>query len=104
QPVAQTIDRDTGQFGFPTGGGALSMQAGRDILGLAVSTSPGQWQPREGRPATEESPEAVPTRWGVDVARFGWNAGSLGGGDVSVRAGHNVMNLSVAAADGGIQK
>ena len=33
--------------------------------------------------------------------RFDWNAGTFGGGDLVVRAGHDIRDLSAAAADSG---
>ena len=97
----ETDNRDRGpSFGYPTGGGQLSMSAGNDILGFAITSAVGDWQPRAGKPASGGTDD-IPTQWGVDVGRFNWNAGSLGGGDVSMRAGHDVLNVSVAAADSG---
>ena len=90
-------------FGFADGGGQVSLLAGRDLTGFAITQSVGDWQPRAGRVATDSS-EAIPVQWGVDIARFGFNAGSLGGGDVNVRAGRDVLNFSVSAANSGAQQ
>jgi hypothetical protein len=90
-------------FGFAQNGGQLSMLAGRNVAGFAVTQSVADWQPRAGRLATD-SAAAIPVQWGIDIARFGFNAGSLGGGDVNVRAGGDVLNLSVSAANSGAQQ
>lgn len=80
---------------LPTRGGQLSLNAGNDIRGNGMRQSVGSWQVRQGDTFANSSEPA----WGTDLQRFGWNAGTLGGGDVSVRAGQNIFDLSVAAAD-----
>ncbi|MEJ0087436.1 MAG: filamentous hemagglutinin family protein [Pseudomonadota bacterium] len=82
---------------FPTGGGALAIRAGRDVAGSEVVQAVGAWQPRRGR----LTGAVEPVRWGVDVNAFGWNAGTLGGGDLSVQAGRDVSDLTAATADSG---
>jgi filamentous hemagglutinin family protein len=81
---------------FPTGGGNVTVRAGRDILG-AVLTTPAvsAWQLREGG---SNSKLALPA-WGVNLAAYNWNFGTLGGGDLSIAAGHDAMNVTAAAAD-----
>jgi hypothetical protein len=64
------------------------------VQGAAVTQSVGEWQVRQGR-ATPTSPPG----WGTDFRRFAWNAGTFGGGDIVVRAGHDIRDLSAAAAD-----
>jgi hypothetical protein len=78
---------------LPTHGGRLELSAGNDVKGAAVSQSVGEWQTRQGRATT------APPGWGTDFRRFAWNAGTFGGGDIVVRAGHDIGDLSVAAAD-----
>src|SRR6202011_1767266 len=79
-------------FDFPTHGGDVSIVSGRDIVGSAVTQSVMAWQPRQGNAKN-------PAQWGVDLAQFGWNAGALGGGDLVLSAGHNILNITAAAAD-----
>lgn len=98
-----TDNRDRGpSFGYPDSGGQVSLRAGRDVLGAVVTQAVGDWQPRTGRLLADAS-RSTPTSWGVDVAKFGWNLGSLGGGDIEVAAGRDVLNLSVAAPDSALQ-
>ena len=105
KPAAKTVVVKDGRvFGFATAGGQLSLIAGRNLVGSPVQQAVGIWQERAGSPATPESPEAVETQWGIDFEDFGWNAGSFGGGDVNVRAGGNVLNASIAAANSGKQQ
>jgi filamentous hemagglutinin len=86
---------------FPTGGGDLLVNAGRDIS--APQNAPGttlgvpNWQIREGG-GTYGSGLPVPAEWGVNLANFNWNFATLGGGDVHITAGRDALNVSAAAA------
>jgi filamentous hemagglutinin family protein len=82
---------------FPTGGGNLLVQAGRDIDNLSTTSAGGvtTWQVRVG--GSQSVP--APPSWGVNLAAYDWTFGTLGGGDVQVSAGRNATNISVAAAD-----
>ncbi len=77
-------------------GGGLELLAGHDVRAAEVTEPVAEWQVRRARVAGNSS---TPPGWGTDWARFGWNAGTLGGGDLVVRAGHDIRNLSAAAAD-----
>ncbi|MGO9037842.1 MAG: filamentous haemagglutinin family protein [Steroidobacteraceae bacterium] len=78
---------------FPTGGGNLTVRAGEDIVGAALTTpAVPQWQLREGGSA-----QALPT-WGVNLAAYDWNFGTLGGGDLKLAAGRDALNVTGAAA------
>jgi filamentous hemagglutinin family protein len=81
---------------YPTGGGDVTVLAGRDVLGSTASTpaatqNPNDWLPREfvGTAAS----------WGIDATNFAWNLGTLGGGDVAVRAGRDAVNVAAAVAN-----
>ena len=88
-PIAQTAY----VFNFPTQGGAIRISAGGDISGAPVQQSVQAWQIREGNGTS------IATQWGVDLDQFGWNVGSLGGGDVAISAAGSIASLSAAAAD-----
>jgi filamentous hemagglutinin len=80
---------------FPTGGGSLTVRAGGDIDNTSTA-SPGSvptWQLREAA-----GPISTPD-WGVNLAAYNWNFGTLGGGDLRIAAGGSALNVSVAAAD-----
>lgn len=79
-------------FSFPTDGGNLVVRAGQDILGAPLSQAVSLWQLRQGNANN-------PAQWGVDLNQFGWNFATLGGGDVFFAAGHDMVNVSIAAAD-----
>jgi len=95
-----SLPRSNLVFNFPAEGGDLRVAAGRDLIGAPIPTSatvPGAspsvsvWQLRQGS-------ATVPAQWGVDLAQFDWNLGTLGGGDLSVTAGRDALNVSAAAS------
>ena len=112
--TAVTVRNSNSVFNFPTQGGNIFVSAGDDIEGAAIPSSSGiagpsvtTWQVRQGS-------GSLPAQWGVDLGQYalwGWNLGSLGGGDVRVSSGSNLSdptsittngsmsNLSAAAAD-----
>jgi len=90
------------QASFFKNGGDVRLYAGNDIIGAPITQSPGAWMPRQGTRDDAVAPR--PTLWGIDVSRFGWNIGALGGGDVDIRAGRDVNGLSVAVADSAIEQ
>ena len=86
---------------FGGGGGAVRVSAGMDVVGSPVGSfnngdngnfSVTGWQLRQGNAQN-------PAQIGINFAAFDWNIGALGGGDVSISAGRNVMNVSAATAD-----
>lgn len=86
------VPRSNPVFSFPTDGGNLVVRAGGDIIGAPVSQAVSLWQLRQGNANNA-------AQWGVDLKQFGWNFGTLGGGDVVMSAGGNVVGVTVAAAD-----
>jgi hypothetical protein len=89
---------------FPTGGGDLVVRAGEDVIGATVPT-PGvsSWQLREGggsfAAAGQTSRHPILPEWGVNLAAYNWNFGTLGGGDLTLSAGRDALNITAAAAD-----
>jgi filamentous hemagglutinin len=83
---------------FPEYGGSVTVRAGQDILG-AVLTTPAVpvWQVREGG-STRPNALGLPA-WGVNLATYNWNFGTLGGGDLNIVAGRDAINVTAAAAD-----
>ncbi len=98
------VPRSSLLMSFPTGGGNLTVSAGGDILGAPLTT-PGVtvWQLREGgdtySPTTDAASVPIPAEWGVNLAAYDWNFGTLGGGDLRIAAGGNALNVTAAAAD-----
>lgn len=86
-----------GQLGsraYPTDGGNVSINAGRDVVGAATNQFVTDWLWRVGRPDGATSPAA--TAWTVNFQRFEQNVGALGGGDLRVTAGRNVDGLNAS--------
>ena len=67
------------------------MNAGRDVIGAPVTEAVDQWNPRF-------QPNAAAI-WGIDFGQFQWNVGALGGGNVNIVAGRDVLDLTAAVAD-----
>jgi filamentous hemagglutinin len=89
------VPRPSVLMSFPTAGGNLTVRAGEDIVGAALLTpTPAAWQVREGG---FNEKLALPA-WGVNLAAYTWNFGTLGGGDLSVAAGRDALNVTAAAA------
>jgi hypothetical protein len=81
---------------FPSAGGNLTVRAGGNITNEA-STAPGGvtgWQLREDGFGSTSTPS-----WGVNLAAYNFNFGTLGGGDLRIAAGGSAVHLSAAAAD-----
>jgi filamentous hemagglutinin len=96
QGVPSTTNSDTGvPLSFPTAGGSITVNAGRDILGAPVTQAVDQWNPRF-QPLVGTNSAAL---WGIDFQQFGWNIGALGGGNVTLNAGRNAVNVTAAVAD-----
>ena len=88
----------TGQLGgrtYPVKGGDIAISAGGDIVGATSSQLVTDWLFRVGRQA-QGADAGVARAWTVNFQRFEQNIGALAGGNVTVRAGGNVDNLSVS--------
>jgi filamentous hemagglutinin family protein len=85
-------------FSFATGGGNLTVRAGEDIVGTEP-TSPGipEWEIRQGGSSRNGNP--LLPMWGVNLAAYDWNFGTLGGGDLVISAGRDAMTVTAAAAN-----
>ncbi len=84
---------------YPDQGGAVLIEAGRDIIGAPTRQTPAVWQPR----TADLLPTGVVTpEWGVDPGKFGWSVGALGGGDVNLVAGRHLVDVSAATADSAV--
>lgn len=92
---------------FPVRGGDIHLSAGRDILAPTTKQSSSAWLFRDGDTNwtgdTATSTVASQTSWGVVFANFEQGVGALGGGDVDVRAGRDIVQLAVALPTTGHQ-
>ena len=94
--AGKTIPED-----FSVGGGNVTLAAGTDVVASPVQESVTDWDIRNGVRINGTSNPPV-GQWGPDVDEFAknpWSVATLGGGDVHISAGHDVINVSAAAAD-----
>lgn len=85
---------------FTQDGGDVSLAAGRDIEGQPSTQLYSDWLFRQGRLTADGTTYAVSQgspAWWVRFDQFKQGIGTLGGGDVTVRAGGQVKNLSASA-------
>lgn len=69
-------------------GGDLRLSAGRDIRALAAAQVLGGWNVRTAS-------DGQRAQWSVDIERFRYGIGALGGGDIVLTAGRDLADLSV---------
>lgn len=82
---------------YPTGGGNININVGGDILGAPTNQLVTSWLWRAGQaPGVLNPAGASATGWTVNYQWFEENIGALGGGNVSINAGGNISQLSVA--------
>ena len=90
---------------FPTGGGDIVIQAGRDIVAAPESQLFTPWLYRSGTAnafnADGTVNTAARTAWWVNFPDFKQGIGALGGGNVTVTAGRDINNLGVVAPTNG---
>lgn len=81
---------------YSTGGGDISIDVGGDVEGSsAVDQFVNYWLLRQGNQTT-------PTAWSVDFANFDQGVAALGGGDVSVHAGGDIIDFSASIPSIGV--
>jgi filamentous hemagglutinin family protein len=124
QPINPMYTTGTSWYAaaFAEDGGAISITAGNDVIGVATRQEINSWLFRRGRvttdasgntifdgPTTEEKKPKEATRY-ESVLSTGWwtrydffNQGiaTFGGGDVAITAGRDISNLSVNVATSG---
>lgn len=87
---------------FYTGGGNVSVTAGHDVLGSveasALATNPANWLYTTYKAANQQ------TSWWTRYDKFTQGVATLGGGNVTVKAGGSVQDLQVAAAGSGFKQ
>jgi filamentous hemagglutinin family protein len=90
--------RVTGEF--PTLGGDIVLNAGRDILAPVTRQSTSAWLFRYGDTDWTGDPltatVAQQTSWSIVFGNFEQSVGALGGGNVDVNAGRDISQLAVA--------
>lgn len=100
RPVTDTA-MPSGAPVLTDGGGDVRILTGGDVIGNAPGLSPAQWLWRQGfkgRGSTLSPPLAWFVRWG-EVDR---TIGALGGGNVNVRSGGDLVDVSLAVPQVGV--
>lgn len=80
---------------YPVDGGDISIDVKGDIQGAQTNQLYTDWLWRVGK-SKSTAPNGLATAWTINYARFMQNVGALGGGDVSIRAGGSISDLSVS--------
>ncbi len=86
---------------YPVDGGDIAIRVGRDIQGARSNQLVTDWLWRTGRPASGANP--IATAWTPNYQRFEQNIGALAGGNIDIRAGGSIFDLSANIASIGRQ-
>ena len=87
---------------FPTDGGDIVIQAGRDIVAAPESQLFTPWLYRVGALNADGTiNNATRTAWWVSFKDFQQGVGALGGGNIKASAGRDINNLGVVAPTNG---
>ena len=87
---------------YPTNGGNISIDVGANVVGAPSNQFVNAWLWRLA-PNGSGGPNDSATAWSVSFASFQQGVGALGGGDVTVRAGGDVRDLSASVPSIGVQ-
>ncbi|MBU1424254.1 MAG: filamentous hemagglutinin family protein [Gammaproteobacteria bacterium] len=92
---------NNGKNYFGVNGGDISINVKGDVIGAATDELITDWQWRQGALAANGVTYTAQPAWWINIGSFRQNIGALGGGDVSVRAGRDIVNLSASSATSG---
>ncbi len=87
-----------GEPAYPTDGGSIEIQVGDDIRSALSAQTITDWLWRRGASSTAQSQTAQSRNnasWWVMFNDFDQGIGALGGGEVSVSAGRDIVNTSI---------
>ncbi len=100
-PVYDTVDSGFQGLAYPTAGGNVSITVGRDVVGAVSNQLFVDWLWRSG--TSVASPAGyVPAAWMVSYGNFEQGIGAFGGGDLTVVAGRDVVNLGANVPTTGV--
>ena len=89
-----------GSAGLMERGGDIALNAGGSIISVPDTQLINAWLWRAGTVQGSDFPS--PTMWGVEFNRFRQGVGALAGGDVSLRAGADIDNVSAVIPSIGV--
>ena len=85
---------------FPVGGGDISLTASGNIVSAPTTNLVSNWLWRQGS-AKPDGTVTRDTAWWIESNAFQQGVGALGGGNVTVEAGGDIVNLSVVIPTNG---
>ncbi|MGB6354280.1 MAG: filamentous hemagglutinin family protein [Steroidobacteraceae bacterium] len=86
---------------YPTGGGNVTVTAADDIMSAPSEQLVSDWLWREGSVNATTGAIAKNTSWWIVFGDFEQGIGALGGGNVSLTAGRNIVNVSAVVPSTG---
>jgi filamentous hemagglutinin family protein len=92
--LAGSSGRGNTPLAYPIDGGDIQIQVDGNAFGAASGQFVTAWQWRTGTPANVATPAA--TAWTVSFQDFEQGVGALAGGNVDIRAGGDINDLSVS--------
>ncbi len=87
---------------YPIGGGDIQVSVAGDVLGAPTDQFVNAWQWRLGSAVNDGIAPALATSWTTNFQDFQQGIGALAGGNVAIRAGGDIDNLSVSIATVGV--
>ena len=86
---------------YPVGGGNVSIDVGQDLIGATSNQLFNDWLWRSGETLSGTQP-AAPVSWLPKYDYFEQGIGALGGGDLTIHAGGNIVDLGANVPSSGI--
>lgn len=93
QPQPFPIFSPVSTANYATAGGDVSLTAQNDVVGAVTDQLVNSWLYRQGQTNPDGS-LSTNTSWWLSFATFKQNIGALGGGNVDVKAGRDITDLS----------
>ena len=94
--------RGVAPLAYPIDGGDIQVNVGGDAVGVAADQFVNAWQWRAGSAVNSQIAATVATAWTVNFQDFQQGIGALAGGNVTVRAGGDIDDLSVSIPTVGV--
>jgi filamentous hemagglutinin len=100
-PIDDTPNSQFQDMPYPVGGGNIDIRVGQDVVGAPTNQLFTDWLWRVG--ISPSDPQGYqPTAWAPSYGYFEQGIGALGGGDVTVVAGRNILDLGANVPSTGV--